>query len=314
MITLRQHAISLAAVFLALAVGVVLGSGLLNDTLLSGLRDDKRTQQRQIEDLNQDKNALGEKLNAASNFDATMAPRMVKDALGDRKVVLFTTPEADRSDVDGIAQLISTAGGSVSGRVGLTDQFTDANQGERLRTIVNSSILPAGTQLRTDAVDQGSQAGDLVGIVLQIAPHKPEEPAPPVTDEQRDIALSALRQSGFISYTDGQVSAGNLAVIVTGGALPDDAGNKGSSVARFAAALDRRGSGTVLVGRSGSANGIASIAVTRADGSMASAASTVDDVEMSSGRITTILALREQSDGHSGRYGLGPGATSITVP
>lgn len=314
MITLRQHAISLAAVFLALAVGVVLGSGLLNDTLLSGLRDDKRTQQRQIEDLNQDKNALGEKLNAASNFDATMAPRMVKDALGDRKVVLFTTPEADRSDVDGIAQLISTAGGSVSGRVGLTDQFTDANQGERLRTIVNSSILPAGTQLRTDAVDQGSQAGDLVGIVLQIAPHKPEEPAPPVTEEQRDIALSALRQSGFISYTDGQVSAGNLAVIVTGGALPDDAGNKGSSVARFAAALDRRGSGTVLVGRSGSANGIASIAVTRADGSMASAASTVDDVEMSSGRITTILALREQSDGHSGRYGLGPGATSITVP
>lgn len=251
MITLRQHAISLAAVFLALAVGVILGSGLLNDTLLSGLREDKRSQQRQIEDLNQDKNALNEKLNAASNFDATMAPHMVKDALADRKVVLITTPEADRSDVDGIAQLISTAGGSVSGRIGLTDQFTDANQGERLRTIVNSSILPAGTQLRTDAVDQGSQAGDLVGIVLQI----PRDPAPPVTDEQRNTALSALRQSGFITYTDGQVAPGNLAVVVTGGGLPDDAGNKGSTVARFAAALDRRGSGTVLTGRSGSANG-----------------------------------------------------------
>ncbi|MBA0047089.1 copper transporter [Mycobacterium sp. NPDC050853] len=314
MITLRQHAISLAAVFLALAIGVVLGSGLLNDTLLSGLREDKRSQQRQIEDLNQDKNALNEKLNAASNFDATMAPRMLSGALNDRKVVLITTPEADRSDVEGIAQLISTAGGAVSGRIGLTDQFTDANQGERLRTIVNSSILPAGTQLRTDAVDQGSQAGDLVGIVLQIAPNRPEEPAPPVTDMQRDTALSALRQSGFITYTDGQVSAGNLAVVVTGGALPDDAGNKGSTVARFAAALDRRGSGTVLAGRSGSASGIASIAVTRADGSMASAASTVDDIEMASGRVTTVLALREQSDGHSGRYGLGPGATAITVP
>ncbi|WP_016894050.1 copper transporter [Mycobacteroides abscessus] len=310
MITLRQHAISLAAVFLALAVGVILGSGLLNDTLLSGLREDKRSQQRQIEDLNQDKNALNEKLNAASSFDATMAPRMVKDALADRKVVLITTPEADRSDVDGIAQLISTAGGSVSGRIGLTDQFTDANQGERLRTIVNSSILPAGTQLRTDAVDQGSQAGDLVGIVLQI----PRDPAPPVTDEQRNTALSALRQSGFITYTDGQVAPGNLAVVVTGGGLPDDAGNKGSTVARFAAALDRRGSGTVLTGRSGSANGIAAISVTRADSSLASAASTVDDIEMASGRITTVLALREQSDGHSGRYGLGPGATSITVP
>lgn len=38
MISLRQHALSLAAVFLALAVGVVLGSGFLSDTLLSSLR------------------------------------------------------------------------------------------------------------------------------------------------------------------------------------------------------------------------------------------------------------------------------------
>lgn len=40
MISLRTHAISLAAVFLALAVGVALGSGLLSNTVLSGLRDD----------------------------------------------------------------------------------------------------------------------------------------------------------------------------------------------------------------------------------------------------------------------------------
>lgn len=309
MISLRQHAISLAAVFLALAVGVVLGSGLLQDTLLAGLRDDKRSLQKQIEDLNSQRNALNEKLNAASNFDAEMAPRVLRDVLKDRKVVLFTTSDADRADADALTQFITTAGGSVSGRVGLTDQFTDANQGERLRTIVNSSILPAGTQLRSDVVDQGSQAGDLLGIVLQI----PREPGPPVSDAQRDTALSALRQSGFITYTDGQVAAGNLALVVTGGALPDDAGNRGSTVARFAAALDRRGSGTVLTGRTGSATGVAAISVTRADSAMAAAASTVDDVEMASGRITSVLALREKADGRSGRYGTGPGASAITV-
>lgn len=309
MITLRHHAISLAAVFLALAVGIILGSGLLNDTLLSGLREDKRTQQRQIEDLNQEKTGLNEKLKAASDFDAAMAPRMVRDVLADRRVVLLTTPDADTADVDAIAGTVAAAGGSVSARVGLTDQFVDANQGERLATIVNSSILPAGTQLRTDVVDQGSQAGDLLGIVLQL----PREPAPPVTDMQRDTALSALRQSGFITYTDGQVAPGELAVVVTGGALPDDAGNRGSTVARLAAALDRRGWGTVLAGCSGSASGTAAIAVTRSDRGMAAAASTVDDIEMSSGRITTVLALRQKADGASGRYGLGPGATSITV-
>ena len=48
MISLRQHAISLAAVFLALAIGVVLGSGVLSDTLLSGLRDQKKDQQTRV--------------------------------------------------------------------------------------------------------------------------------------------------------------------------------------------------------------------------------------------------------------------------
>ena len=38
MISLRYHAISLAAVFLALAIGVVLGAGLFSDTLLAATR------------------------------------------------------------------------------------------------------------------------------------------------------------------------------------------------------------------------------------------------------------------------------------
>ena len=51
MISLRTHAISLASVFLALAIGVALGSGLLSNTVLSGLRDDKKELQTQIDGL-----------------------------------------------------------------------------------------------------------------------------------------------------------------------------------------------------------------------------------------------------------------------
>ena len=53
MISLRTHAISLAAVFLALAIGVALGSGLLSNTVLSGLRDDKKELQNQIKQIEQ---------------------------------------------------------------------------------------------------------------------------------------------------------------------------------------------------------------------------------------------------------------------
>ena len=72
MISLRQHAFSLAAVFLALAVGVVLGSGFLSDTLLSSLRDEKRDLYTQISGLNDQKNVLNEKLSAANNFDTQL--------------------------------------------------------------------------------------------------------------------------------------------------------------------------------------------------------------------------------------------------
>jgi hypothetical protein len=311
MISLRQHAISLAAVFLALAVGVVLGSGLLSDTLLSGLRDDKRQLQNQINALDQQKNALNEQLKSANDFDTAMASRMVHDALPQKTVVIFRTPDASDDVVDSLKRVVGDAGGGITGVVSLTQQFVDANASEKLLSVVNSSILPAGSQLSTTLVDQGSQAGDLLGIVLQVSKNPS---APPVDDAQRETALSALRQTGFVTYT-GRVSAANTAIVVTGGALGDDAGNRGSTVARFAAALAPHGSGTVLAGAGGSSSGAAAVAVTRADPAMAATLTTADDVDVEAGRITTVLALHDLiGGGHGGHYGTGQGAAAVTVP
>ena len=313
MISLRQHALSLAAVFLALAVGVVLGSGLLSDTLLSSLRAEKRDLYSQISGLNDQKNAMNEKLSAANNFDNQLAGRMVHDALGGKSVVVFRTPDAKDDDVAAVSKFIGQAGGTVTGTVSLTQEFVDANSAEKLRTVVNSSILPAGQQLSTKLVDQGSQAGDLLGIALLI---NANPAVPPVDDSQRDTVLASLRDTGFITYQPGDhMPAANAALIVTGSALPQDAGNQGVSVARFSAALAPHGSGTLLAGRDGSATGGAAVAVTRADAGMASVISTVDDVDTAPGRLTAVLGLHDLiNGGHVGQYGTGHGATSITVP
>ena len=313
MISLRQHAFSLAAVFLALAMGVVLGSGFLSDTLLSSLRDEKRDLYTQINGLNDQKNVLNEKLSAANNFDTQLVGRMVHDTLGGKTVVVFRTPDAKDDDVATVSKIIGQAGGSVTGTLLLTQEFVDANSGEKLRTVVNSSILPAGQQLSTKMVDQGSQAGDLLGIVLLI---NANPAVPPVDDLQRDTALAALRDTGFITYQAGDhIGAANAAVVITGGSLPQDAGNQGVSAARFSAALAPHGSGTLLAGRDGSATGGAAVAVARADAGMASAISTVDDVDTAPGRITAVLGLHDLiNGGHIGQYGTGHGATSVTVP
>ena len=119
-ISLRTHAISLAAVFLALAIGVALGSGLLSNTVLSGLRDDKHELQNQINTLTDEKNALNEKLSAAGEFDAQMSPRILHDALAGKSVVVFRTPDANDDDVDALSRMVGQAGGTVTGTVALT--------------------------------------------------------------------------------------------------------------------------------------------------------------------------------------------------
>lgn len=312
MISLRSHVISLAAVFLALAVGVMLGSGLLSNTLLSGLRDDKHELQNQITKLTDNKNQLNEQLSAAGDFDAQMTPRIVRDALAGKSVVIFRTPDAVNDDVDAVAKTVTAAGGAVSGTITLTDEFVDANAAEKLLSVVNSPVLPAGRQLSTKAVDQGSQAGDLLGISLL----RGRDPAvPPVDDNQRDTVLATLRDTGFVAVGNQHIGVADSAVIVTGGALGDDAGNRGSTVARFAAGMAPHSMGTVLVGRNGSASGTAAVAVVRSDAGLGGAVSTVDDIDNQAGRITSVLALQQLAGGgHPGQYGIGHGATSVTVP
>jgi len=310
MISLRHHAISLTAVFLALAVGVVLGSGLLSETFLSSLREERQQLQNQVNSLQDSNNALTEKVNNASEFDTAMAGRMVHNALARKSVVLFRTPDASDDIVDSISRLINEAGGKVTGTVKLTQQFVSADASEKLLSVVNSSILPPGAQLSTTALDQGSQAGDLLGIVLQL---NRDPKAPMIDDTERETALAALRETGFITYSEG-IAAADGAVVVSGGALGDGGGNDGPTVARFATALARHGSGTVLVGTDGSASGTAAVAVTRADPGMSGAVSTVDDADMESGRITVVLALHDlMGGGRDAHYGTGRGAEALTL-
>ncbi|MCV7193848.1 copper transporter [Mycolicibacterium brumae] len=312
MISLRSHAISLAAVFLALAIGVMLGSGLLSENLLSSMRAEKRDLHGQINSLNDQKNLLNQKLTAADDFNTQMAPRIVRDALRDTSVVLIRTPDASDDDMEAIRRVIGVAGGSVTSTVALTEEFVAANSAEKLNTVVDTVVLPAGAQLQTNFVDQGSRAGDLLGIAL-LTDRNPD--APTVSEEQREVVLTALRDTGFLTYPDKTFGAANSAVIVTGGPLGDDAGNQGSTVARFAAAMAPRGSGTVLAGRDGSGSGTGAVAVVRADEALARAVTTVDDIDTEAGRLTAVLALQQlKGESRTGQYGVGPGATSLTVP
>ncbi|MFE3446170.1 copper transporter [Nocardia sp. NPDC059180] len=309
MISFRQHAISIAAIFLALALGVVLGSQTLASDLLSGLRSDKDDLRSQVDTLTEQNQRLTGQMNGADAFIAGSAQRILGGTLADRSVLVFTTPDADPADVDGAVAALQTAGAAITGRIAFTDAFVDATEGDRMRSTL-TNIIPAGAELRTGAVDQGSLAGDLLGLVLLVDPATGQ---PRSTPQELGLALETLRGGGFLAYGDTPVQPAQLAVVVTGDGAEADENSRGANTARFAGALRARGAGVVLAGRAGAAEGSGPLAVVRSEAPLAASVTTVDNLDRELGRITTALALSEQLEGRTGRYGTGPTATSLTL-
>ena len=306
----RRVVLTLAVAFFALAIGVVLGARLLSDPVVSGLRGDKGDLQELVDEAADQNSDLNKKLSAADEFDTAMSARILRDSLTGKSVLLVRTPDTVDGDIEAMTLLIGQAGGTVTGTIALTTEFVAATSAEKLRSVVNSPIVPPGAALHPALTDPGAQAGDLLGLTVL---NSRQPGAAPVDDGARDTVLTALRDTGFITYGE-RVAPADTAVVVTGGALPDDAGNQGATVARFAAALAAHGSGTVLAGRDGSATGVSAIAVTRADGTLKTALTTVDDAGTADGRITTVLALQNLISGAPpAQYGIGPGATAVTV-
>lgn len=306
MISLRYHIISIAAVFLALAVGVLLGSSTLSRTLLSGLSDERGDLAKQVADLQAERNSLNAKLTSSDSFAGQIGPLAVRGELDQRTVVLVTTSDARPADLDAVKSLIGNAGGSVSGELQLTDAFADPQKADQLRDVV-TRLLPAGLQLPT-ASDPGTLAGGLIGALILINKDNNQPQAKPA---EATAALSGLSDGGFIRMPQG-LQPGQLAVILTGSSLSGNgASDRASTIARFAAQIDRAGAGAVLAGDTGSADGTGPVGVVRADTAASSILSTVDNVELNAGRVATILALGEQLEGKAGRYGTAGNAQSI---
>ncbi|MGB3440378.1 MAG: copper transporter [Actinophytocola sp.] len=298
MISLRYHIISISAVFLALAVGVVLGSTTLSRSLLSGLNNENEDLAAQVNNLQTEKNAQDARLADADSFAAAVGPKAVQGQLAQRTVVLVATADAKPADRDALKALVANAGGTVTGELQLTTSFSDPRHADQLKDIV-VRLLPAGVQLPT-ASDPGTLAGGLLGPLMLI---NKDTNKPQASADETAAALSGLTEGGFVKASQGLQPA-QLAIVLTGGAASGDgAGDRAATVARFATQVDRSGAGTVLAGDAGSASGTGPVGVVRADTAATSILSTVDNLQTSSGRVVTVLALVEQLEGKAGRYG-----------
>lgn len=311
MIDFRYHIVSLVAVFLALGVGIVLGSGPLDEQIQGALQtqtDDLRSEQRdlrgQVTDL-QGQVAVGEQ------FAQDIVDPLTANQLTDRSVVIFTLPGSDQDIVDTATKLLEGAGATVNGAVVITDVYVDPTKAKAPLEDLALRLVPPGVEF-----PDGATAIERVGTVLARATVASNRAETQEVDQRAAEVLAGLQELGAIEVTGEPGRRSDLAVVVAP-APAEDKGNADATKAAedallgLVAALDAGSRGAVVTGPRESANAGGFVNLVRRSDEQATGVSTVDLADSPVGQIGLVLALVEQSRGAAGDYGGGDGVDSV---
>jgi hypothetical protein len=301
-IDFRYHLVSLVAVFLAIALGIVIGTTALNGQVLddleeqvSGLQEDKRS----LEDTTR---ALEERLDTGDLFEEAVGPALVEGTLTGSSVVLVLDGE-DVTDetVEAVELLVDQAGGTVTGTLRLTDAYADPAKESELQSYVTGPGRPA-----TVTLPETDDTGELVAAVLAQVLVVPPVDAPPPDSAQLSSVLAGLSALDVLTQESPAIRPAQHVVVLTAGVPEgDDAEDRVSTLVELVTALDAAGSGAVVAGDAAAAREEGLVGVIRADPEVSALVSTVDNVEAAAGRISTVLALGQEGEGTSGKYGTG---------
>jgi hypothetical protein len=301
-IDFRYHLVSLIAVFLAVALGIVIGTTALNNPISADIEarvDQLEQDKRQLEDQTQ---ALTEQVNSADAFEQAVAPALVDGSLDGSTVLLVATSDEMTPELmEQVGGLVTEAGGSVSGVVRLQPEFSDPATEGALLSYVTSPGLPAGVQL-----PETEDAGQLVGALLAQSLMIPNAPgaASPESEEVSSV-LAGLSALDVLTVESSSVEPADYTVVLTGSGFDADAEQRNATLLELVTALDSGGSGAVVAGTGAAARENGLVGTIRADPELSAAVSTVDNVDRAAGRISTVLALGQEAEGTSGLYGTG---------
>ena len=315
MIDFRYHLVSIVAVFLALAIGIVLGATNLRGGTLDLLQSTNDSLKNQLTAAQAARDGYLSQSSAAEQYLQSAEPTLLARQLKGESLVIVTEPGAQGSVVDGIKQAATLAGATVTGEVALQPKFNDisgANQSS-LGSINSSIVSQDGATLATGSNPQTTyqqQAAQLIATAILASTTTAVAP----TDAQQ--ILSAYAQGGYltVSPAGAPTAPAQLAVIVTPESAPADGQNDPANQVLLAVAQEFAGatSATLVAGSAlGSAQSGSAMSVLRSS-SVSSQVSSVDDADLTLGQITVVDALANQLAGKKpNSYGIS-GASAVS--
>ena len=107
----RYHATSLIAVFLALAVGIVIGAALGGDTIDKTRKDLEQSLTGNLQDARDRADELSAELGRANEFSSRVYPVLVRDQLRERRIGVLALGDLAQDELDAIEDALEPTGG-----------------------------------------------------------------------------------------------------------------------------------------------------------------------------------------------------------
>lgn len=312
MVDFRYHLVTIIAIFLALALGIVVGTTALNGPVLDGLRDSNAGLIGEKRALESDVDQLRGEVTTADDFTRLLSADLVGGRLDGQGVLLVLAPGADRQDADQLAAMLTEAGALVTGRLSVQPALLDPENSQLVDDLV-ADVVPAGIQL-----PEGSAAGRAAAELAAALLVRP--PADPLERDAAQQLVSAFQEADLVELTDtGEQLVPATTAVLLAAAPPAVDTEQGDDEQRqsvvegllaMARELEARSGGAVVAGPSESAADGGLLQELRADGDLDDVVSSVDNVQRAVGQVAVVRALAEQLQGGSGRYG---GSTGTSV-
>jgi hypothetical protein len=313
-IDFRYHLVSIVAVFLALAIGIVLGSTELQGPTYNFLNRTTAKLQTQLDQATSQRDAAQQQATQDELYAQAVQPTVLHDLLTGQRLLIVTEPGAQPSVVNGISTAAIVAGATVTGQINLAPKFfdsSDTTQDSLGQTTLNVAQA-AGLQLDTSVTYQQQAAQVMASEILTTSPTSSgssgSSGSRSASGDQGANAGTMLRTyaaSQFLRTTGQPATPATLVIVVT----PQNAPSDGSAdqldqvLIPLVQELAAKSSATVVAGSSSGSGTGSPIAVLRSN-NVASQVSTVDDADLVSGQTVTIQALAALlAGGKAGSYG-----------
>ncbi len=296
MISYRYHLVSIVAVFLALALGIVVGTTALNGPITTDLRKQVNSVKSERSVLAQQVKTLQNQLSDANQFASTYGSQLVTGALTGQTVLLVGLPGAGNNVEDGIATQIAAAGGKISGRLQLTADYIDPRRASDITALATGAVHPYALTLPSTS-DAGVLGAALLSFVL-LGKGQPTDLAQ---------VIGGFAELHMVTVSGSIAASTTVVVIGTGTFARGD--SRGTAEFDLVSALLQSGGNVVVAGDAPSATQAGVIALVRA--SAKSSISTVDNADTAIGQVSTVLATAGIIKSQVGQYGSGPGAQAL---